>query len=174
MSRMFVEQMNDWINARMCRMQKIMALPVRQGFPGSASGNEPACQCRKHKRPGFDSWVGKIPLEKDMATHPSFLACGIAMDRGPWWATVHKESDPAEVTQQHTHTPYHTEHIYDLVCAEDCQSGICKCFRSQHNMLDSQSSMRMLESEKLKYLGVQMSTVWHGKARCRNSSGIMR
>ena len=27
-------------------------------------------QCR---RPGFDSWVGKIPLEKEMASHSSIL-----------------------------------------------------------------------------------------------------
>ena len=31
------------------------------GFPGGASGEEPACQCRRHKRYGFDPWVGKIP-----------------------------------------------------------------------------------------------------------------
>ena len=29
-------------------------------FPGSTSGKEPACQCRKHKRCGFNPWVGKI------------------------------------------------------------------------------------------------------------------
>ena len=31
------------------------------GFPGGASGKERACQCRRHKRRWFDSWVGKIP-----------------------------------------------------------------------------------------------------------------
>ena len=31
------------------------------GFPGGASGIEPACQCRRHKRPGFDPCGGKIP-----------------------------------------------------------------------------------------------------------------
>ena len=34
------------------------------GFPGGASGNERACQCRKQKRCGFDSWVGKIPWRR--------------------------------------------------------------------------------------------------------------
>ena len=28
-------------------------------------------------------------LEKGMATHSSFLAWRIPMDRGAWWATVH-------------------------------------------------------------------------------------
>ena len=30
------------------------------GFPGGTSGKEPTCQCRRHKRCGFDPWVGKI------------------------------------------------------------------------------------------------------------------
>ena len=33
-------------------------------FPSVASGQEPACQCRKHKRCGFDPWVGKIPRRR--------------------------------------------------------------------------------------------------------------
>ena len=31
------------------------------GFPG---GKEPAWQCRRHKRHGFDPWVGKIPWRR--------------------------------------------------------------------------------------------------------------
>ena len=40
------------------------------------------------------------PLEKEMATHSSTLAWKIPMDRGPWWAAVHRvvESDTTEVT----------------------------------------------------------------------------
>ena len=34
------------------------------GFPGGPSGKEPACQCRRHKRCVFDSWVWKIPCRK--------------------------------------------------------------------------------------------------------------
>ena len=33
----------------------------RMGFPGGASSEEPTCQYRRHKRPGFDPLVGKIP-----------------------------------------------------------------------------------------------------------------
>ena len=33
-------------------------------FPGGASGKDPACQCRRCKRCGFDPWIGKIPLEE--------------------------------------------------------------------------------------------------------------
>ena len=28
-----------------------------KGFPGGASGKEPACQCRRHKRLGFNHWT---------------------------------------------------------------------------------------------------------------------
>ena len=28
-------------------------------LPGGASGKEPICQCRRHKRHGFDPWVGR-------------------------------------------------------------------------------------------------------------------
>ena len=30
------------------------------GFPGGPSDKEPTCQCRRHKRCGFNPWVGKI------------------------------------------------------------------------------------------------------------------
>ena len=30
------------------------------------------------------------PLEEGMATHSSILACRITMDRGAWWAAVHR------------------------------------------------------------------------------------
>ena len=34
------------------------------GFPKGASRQEPACQFRRPKRPGFNPWVGKIPWRK--------------------------------------------------------------------------------------------------------------
>ena len=43
------------------------------GFPGGASGKEPACQRRRHKRQGFHPWVGKIPQGKSWQPTPSFL-----------------------------------------------------------------------------------------------------
>ena len=33
------------------------------GFPGGASGKEFTCQCRRHKRHGFNPWVWKTPGE---------------------------------------------------------------------------------------------------------------
>ena len=34
------------------------------GFPGGTSGKEPACQCRRLKRCGFDPWFKKIPWRR--------------------------------------------------------------------------------------------------------------
>ena len=48
-------------------------------FPGGTSGKEPTCQGKRHKRRGFDPWVGKIPLEEGMTAHSSNLAWRI-----PW------------------------------------------------------------------------------------------
>ena len=42
------------------------------GFPGGASGKEPACQCRR-KRCRFDPWVGKIPWRRAWQSTPVFL-----------------------------------------------------------------------------------------------------
>ena len=43
------------------------------GFPGGARGKEPACQCRRHKRYGFDPWVGKISWRRAWQPTPVFL-----------------------------------------------------------------------------------------------------
>ena len=34
-------------------------------------------QCRRHRRHGFDPWVGKIPWRRKMATHFNILAWDI-------------------------------------------------------------------------------------------------
>ena len=49
---------------------KISACPT---LPGSASGKEPTCQCRRHKRCGFDPWARKIPWRRTWQPTPVFL-----------------------------------------------------------------------------------------------------
>ena len=58
------------------------------GFPGGMRGKEPTCQCRRHKKYRFYSWVRKITwrrygnsLQSSCLENP--------MDRGVWQATVH-------------------------------------------------------------------------------------
>ena len=69
------------------------------------NGKELSCQCRRHKRHRFDPWVGRIPLEKGMATHTSILAWTILWTEEPlvgYSPQGHKESDRTKATQ-HAH-----------------------------------------------------------------------
>ena len=43
------------------------------GFPDGARGKEPACECRRHKRFGFDPWIRKIPWRRAWQPTPVFL-----------------------------------------------------------------------------------------------------
>ena len=54
------------------------------GFPDGASGKEPTCQCRRHKRRGK-------PLK--------YSGLGNLMDRGAWQATVHGVTKELDMTQ---------------------------------------------------------------------------
>ena len=53
---------------------------------GGASGKEPACQYRRQKR---CVWWGKIP-EGGYGNPLQYSCLKNPMDRGAWWATVHK------------------------------------------------------------------------------------
>ena len=55
------------------------------GFPGSLAGKESACNAGDL----VGSLGGEDPLEKEMATHSSILACRISTDRGAWQAMVY-------------------------------------------------------------------------------------
>ena len=68
------------------------------GFPGGTSGKEPACQCRRCKRHGFDPWVRKIPWRRVWLPTPIFLPREFHEQRSltgysPWGR---KESDTTE------------------------------------------------------------------------------
>ena len=43
-----------------------------RGFPSGASGKEPTCQCRRHRRRGFDRWIVKIPWRRAWQRTPVF------------------------------------------------------------------------------------------------------
>ena len=46
------------------RLIIVWDMSVWYGLPRCFSGKEPACQCRRHKRLGFDPWVRKIPWRR--------------------------------------------------------------------------------------------------------------
>ena len=42
-------------------------------YPGGTSGKQSACQSRRHKRHGFNPWVGKMPWRRKWQPAPVFL-----------------------------------------------------------------------------------------------------
>ena len=67
--------------------QLIMDNPF-QGFPGGATGKEPASQDRRHKRPGFIPRLGRSP-GRGHGNPLQFSGLENPMDRGAWQATIH-------------------------------------------------------------------------------------
>ena len=62
------------------------------------SGKESTCQWRRHKRHGFDSWIGNIPWGRKWQPTPVFLPGELhgqrsLVDYSPWG---HKKSDTTE------------------------------------------------------------------------------
>ena len=82
-------------------------------FPWWLSGKESACQCRRHRRRGFDPWVWKIPWRKawqpflPRKSHGQRRLVGYSL-----WG--HKESGTTE-HGENTHTPSHT-YLLKVVC----------------------------------------------------------
>ena len=93
--------MKRWVSSEWKDRKQCMKL---RGFPGGASGEEPACRCRRHKAsslPGLGRYPGighSSPLQYSCLENP--------MDRGALWATVHgvAESDTTEATEHKTYT----------------------------------------------------------------------
>ena len=75
-----------------------------QGFPGRASGEEPACQYRRHETGRCDPWVGKIPWRRAWQSTPIFAT--EMRRRVGYGPSDSKELDMTEATQhsiaQHT------------------------------------------------------------------------
>ena len=61
-------------------------------FAGGTSGKESSCQCRRHKRPGYNPWVRKTPWRRAWQPIPVF-SLEHPMDRGAWLAMVRGVSE---------------------------------------------------------------------------------
>ena len=87
---------------RECLTSSWPSIDIVSGFPAGASGKDPACQCRRHKRQVFSPWVGRIPWRRAWQPTSIFMpgdARGQSSLAGysPWgsqrirhdWATKH-------------------------------------------------------------------------------------
>ena len=54
-------------------------------------------------RPGFNLWIGKIPWRRAWQPTPVFLP---GMERGAWWATVHRVTKCQTQLSEWTHTHF--------------------------------------------------------------------
>ena len=73
--------------AKLCHQFIIFHL-TNDRLPGWLSGKEPACQCRRHERLGFCSWVGKIPWRRKWQPILVFLPGKFHEQRGAWQVIV--------------------------------------------------------------------------------------
>jgi len=76
---------NSWVRKTPWRRSSL-STPVFLGFPGGSNGKESACNAGDLGQ----SLCWEDPLEEGMATCSSCLAWRIPMDRGAWWAIVHR------------------------------------------------------------------------------------
>ena len=76
-------------------------------LPAWRSNKESACQCRRHKRSGFDPWSGRSPGGGN--GNPRHYSClENLMDGGAWRAIVHGVAKRQKRLSDwaHTHTPH--------------------------------------------------------------------
>ena len=80
-------------------------------FPGGASGEDSACQCKRRKRCGFSPWVKKIPREGN--GNPLQYSClEDYMDRGGWWDPVQRVAKQLSTQHPDLHGQKQTVQIY--------------------------------------------------------------
>ena len=71
------------------------------GFPRWLSVKEATCQCRRHRRCGFNPWVGKIPWKRKWQPTPVFLLGRVHGQRSPAGCSLWGRRELG-VTSRHT------------------------------------------------------------------------
>ena len=99
------------------------------GFPGGASGKEPACQCRRYKRWTSNPQVGKIPWRRAWQPTPVFLPGKSNRQRSLAHCSSQGciESDTTEVTQHaHMYLQSRVIKFFQDSSITYCMSHLCK------------------------------------------------
>ena len=105
------------------------------GLPRCLSGKESTCQCRRHKRRGFDAWVRKIPWRRAWQPTPVFLPGKSHAQRSlkgysPWGqksqihALIYLCLHRSEFIFVPTATEEFAKHIHCLKIVEQCLSSL--------------------------------------------------
>ena len=91
-----------------------------QGFPGSTSGKEPICQCRRCKRHGVQSLGQEDTLEKEMATHSSILAWRIPWTEEPGGLQSIGSQNQTQLKRLSTlaHTQHKLQYIFCILALQ--------------------------------------------------------
>ena len=134
-----------------------------QRFPCGTSGKESACQCRRHKRHGFDPWVGKIPLPRKWQLSPVFLPGKFQGQRSlvgysPW---DHNESDTTKQLNTQTHT---LRRHSNVAMVKTSQQGFCQVWRGPP-LSPTSSSPRisfLLQTQMLRIQTLEKEETWGG------------
>ena len=92
------------------------------GFPGSASGKESSCQCRRQKGQVFSPWVGRSPGVGN-GNPFQYVCLGNPMERGTWRATVHRVAKSQTLLSTHMHI-VNLQYCVSFRCLAECFSYI--------------------------------------------------
>ena len=97
------------------------------GFPGGASGKEPACQCRRHRRCMLNPWVGKISWRRSWQTTPVFLPGESHRQRSlvGYGPCGRKGLDMTEVTEHSCSSLPRLFSYWSVVALQCCISFFC-------------------------------------------------
>ena len=118
------------------------------GFPRRCSVKEPACQCRGHKRCGFDPWVGKMPWRRRWQPTAESLPSKSHGQRNlvgysPW--------DYKHQTWLNNWAPAHTE-LWKSKCGKSFVLLSLNFFFVTHPVLNHQEQNLQVERQEFLYL----------------------
>ena len=85
-----------------------MALAIKK----KKKKKKPSCQCRRHKTPKFDPWIGKVPWRKAWQHTPVFLPGEFHGQKrltgySPWGLKEMAANEPTSQARQRSHDPGH-------------------------------------------------------------------
>ena len=78
----------------------LVDINMRYGLPRWCSGKEPTCQCRRHRRPGLNPWVGKISWSRKWQPTPGFLHGKSHGQRSLGGYPVHRVAKEMDATER--------------------------------------------------------------------------